>query len=100
MTKVYAIRENFDHNVELFQIEISGETEKRFNVDDYRIYRSIINKKELYYMNYGVMFGTDMDLLIKTWNEYKDDKIKELEKRLEQEKLTKYTGGKLNEKNK
>lgn len=91
MTTLYAIREDF-RGVKLLEVNVSGETEKRFSIDDSKICRSILNKKELYDSSYGLMFGTDADLLIQKWNEHIDEKIKRLEQMLEKERLNKYVG--------
>lgn len=66
---LYVIKENFDVTVSIFEVEYKSKSEKQYKLDDARVYRSVINKSEFYFMKNGFMFGTDKNKLIKKWNE-------------------------------
>lgn len=84
--KLYAIKENFDKTVDILEVEYKSQSKKQYKLDDIRVYRSILNKSEMYFMQYGYMFGTDKCKLIKEWNEYIKEDIEKYSRLLENKK--------------
>ena len=84
--KLYAIKENFKGSADVFEVEVKSITAKQYKVDDSSLYRSVVNKSELYFMTYGHMFGSNIDELIEKWNECKNKQIELYLQYIEKEK--------------
>lgn len=80
--KLYAIKKDFN-GIEIFEVNVIKETKKSFKIGDSRLYRSIVNYSDLYVINFGIMFGTNKELLIEKWNKEIDLKISKYEKEIE-----------------
>lgn len=84
--KLYVIKERFDGTVDVFEVTVETETPKQYKIDDSRVYRSVVNKSELYSMVYGHMFGSNRKELIKKWNERTNEQIEKYSRLIEIEK--------------
>ena len=80
--KLYAIKQDFK-GIRVFEVDVIKETKKSFRIEDSRLYRSIVNHSDLYIMNFGIMFGTDKELLVEKWNKEIDLKVSEHEKEID-----------------
>ena len=80
--KLYAIKQDFK-GIRVFEVDVIKETKKSFRIEDSRLYRSIVNYSDLYIMNFGIMFGTDKELLVETWNKEIDLKVSKHEKEID-----------------
>lgn len=73
---------NNETEVLIKEVNILKETNKQYGISCEGVPRKILTKSTLNtYLN-GYMFGFDKEEILKLWNEYHDNKIKEIEEEL------------------